>query len=499
MKHFSAAIQTVGELKHFLEEEKVQTAEICAKSILAQVFVSKFDDGQIHEIIDLLNAFSKKVVIAGVSTSGEIFSGRALANRTVVSISFFETARLVPITLDVPKGTEEITGNILVEKLHKITDQIKGFLLLTTSFSIDCGLLLQTLYKSIPGLPLFGGVAGDYLEFKRMLVFSNKRILDEGILAVAMIGEELHLSRHVYCGWQPIGRKMTATKTDGLMLQEIDGKPAFDVYRKYLGIELDKNFQVNTIEFPFLLNRNGQLLARTPFAGREDGSIQFSADIHEGETLQFGYGDINQIIDNSYRIVEEVSNFAPQAIFIYSCSIRRFFLQQDVDREMIPLNEIAPTTGFFTYGEFCDLGNQSPHMNATIVVVGIREGKEKPDPATLKAVKKKHGSEDPYLNRPTRILSRLFYFSNAITKELKETNLELQNKLKEIQTLRGILPICSSCKKIRDDKGYWNLLESYFKKYSDIDFSHGLCPECSDNLYGKEPWYLQMKKDREKK
>ena len=55
---------------------------------------------------------------------------------------------------------------------------------------------------------------------------------------------------------------------------------------------------------------------------------------------------------------------------------------------------------------------------------------------------------------------------------------ELQNALKEIKVLRGILPICSSCKKIRDDKGYWNLIESYILTHSEAEFSHCICPDC---------------------
>ncbi len=75
---------------------------------------------------------------------------------------------------------------------------------------------------------------------------------------------------------------------------------------------------------------------------------------------------------------------------------------------------------------------------------------------------------------------------------------ELQKALDEIKTLEGIVPICSSCKKIRDDKGYWNLLELYIEKHSDASFSHGICPECSEKLYGKEDWYLEMKKKKTK-
>lgn len=55
--------------------------------------------------------------------------------------------------------------------------------------------------------------------------------------------------------------------------------------------------------------------------------------------------------------------------------------------------------------------------------------------------------------------------------------------LNEIMELRSILPICSSCRKIRDDQKYWRSLESYFKKSLDINFSHGICPECAKRLY----------------
>ena len=71
---------------------------------------------------------------------------------------------------------------------------------------------------------------------------------------------------------------------------------------------------------------------------------------------------------------------------------------------------------------------------------------------------------------------------------------ELQDAASQIQTLSGLLPICASCKKIRDDKGYWNNLETYIEKHSDASFSHGICPECSDKLYGDQEWYRKKKR-----
>ncbi len=70
---------------------------------------------------------------------------------------------------------------------------------------------------------------------------------------------------------------------------------------------------------------------------------------------------------------------------------------------------------------------------------------------------------------------------------------ELQEALVEVKTLSGLLPICASCKKIRDDKGYWNQIESYIQAHSEAIFSHGLCPTCTDELYGGKEWYNKLK------
>ena len=60
---------------------------------------------------------------------------------------------------------------------------------------------------------------------------------------------------------------------------------------------------------------------------------------------------------------------------------------------------------------------------------------------------------------------------------------ELQEALSNVKTLSGLIPICASCKKIRDDRGYWNQVEAYIGKHSDAKFSHGICPDCAKKLY----------------
>jgi len=62
---------------------------------------------------------------------------------------------------------------------------------------------------------------------------------------------------------------------------------------------------------------------------------------------------------------------------------------------------------------------------------------------------------------------------------------QIEHSTKEIKTLRGFLPICAGCKKIRDDQGYWTQIETYISQHTDAEFSHGLCPECALRLYGR--------------
>lgn len=67
--------------------------------------------------------------------------------------------------------------------------------------------------------------------------------------------------------------------------------------------------------------------------------------------------------------------------------------------------------------------------------------------------------------------------------ELEARNAELRDALDRVNTLSGLLPICSSCKKIRDDRGYWHQVEVYIQEHSGTEFSHGICPDCMRKLY----------------
>jgi len=98
---------------------------------------------------------------------------------------------------------------------------------------------------------------------------------------------------------------------------------------------------------------------------------------------------------------------------------------------------------------------------------------------------------DGYLVRPIskrELLARVKAMERIIRAERERDELieKLQKALAEIKTLKGFLPICSSCKKIRDDKGYWTQIEAYIRDHSEAEFTHGICPDCFKKLYPDE-------------
>ncbi len=100
-----------------------------------------------------------------------------------------------------------------------------------------------------------------------------------------------------------------------------------------------------------------------------------------------------------------------------------------------------------------------------------------------------------YITKPVKKLELVARVTSALTlkremdarkareRELAEKNRDLEQALSEVKVLRGFIPICASCKKIRDDKGYWQQIETYIQERSEALFSHGICKDCMKKLY----------------
>jgi hypothetical protein len=83
---------------------------------------------------------------------------------------------------------------------------------------------------------------------------------------------------------------------------------------------------------------------------------------------------------------------------------------------------------------------------------------------------------------------------DELIKKLSKANAEKERLLLENKTLRGLLPICSGCKRIRDEKGKWWPLDAYVEKATEAKLSHTICLDCKDAFYGDEDWYKKQQK-----
>ena len=103
----------------------------------------------------------------------------------------------------------------------------------------------------------------------------------------------------------------------------------------------------------------------------------------------------------------------------------------------------------------------------------------------------------PILNEVGTVETVICTSKNITKRKLTEIALKAEHDrlleaMEQIRTLSGLLPICASCKKIRDDKGYWNQIEVYIQKHSDAQFSHGICPDCVKKLYSDDELKRQL-------
>lgn len=99
----------------------------------------------------------------------------------------------------------------------------------------------------------------------------------------------------------------------------------------------------------------------------------------------------------------------------------------------------------------------------------------------------------PFRDRELKAAIEMAIYKQGMEKKQTALIAELKEALEKVKLLSGLLPICSFCKKIRDDEGYWKDVEKFIQVHSGATFSHGICPECMDNQYGEEEWYQHMK------
>jgi signal transduction histidine kinase len=441
MKQFNYNISSIESVADILHSEEVAAFYNC-QSQLIQIF-SAINKAEWYLLLkNMIRKVFPSAVIVGASSVGEISSGKIFTGSTVILFSFFENSSLYMLSYECSPGNEEAVGKKLIKDVELLNLEPKGMLLLSTPISNDSGKLFNSITATDLAFPVFGGGAGDYANKRNTLVFDGINCYKQGVISVVFSGNSLCIEALTYLGYDPLSKEMTITDIGEMSVKTIDDKPAFSVYEKYLGIKADENFFQNCLEFPMLIYRNGRVITRVPFfVDEKDGSIQLVADVQVGEKFRIGYGNPQMIITESIHIQNKIREFQPEAIFLYTCICRRFLMQEEVDLETLPFNGIAPTAGFYTFGEFFADGVSKALLNSTMVAVGFREGIEETKVENIELITNKDTEKDtdPYTNQHTRILSRLLYFISVMTKELEEQNRVLESMNAEKDKFFSIL------------------------------------------------------------
>ncbi len=218
--------------------------------------------------------------------------------------------------------------------------------------------LCDGLSKPPGEIQVFGGAAfASDLDSDEACVFTGDEYIENGIVFLLLGGEELHIQTQFVTGWKPLGSYLHVTKTDGFLLKELNHHSAYEIYYKYLHIKNDENFFYNTLEFPFLYRHNGIDIMRAPVASNPDGSLTMTSNMEENVQARIAYGDPWTILKTTYEAAEKMLSFAPEGITVFSCAARRtFWGNKEVGKETEAYQRLAPTSGFYTAGEFLRTG-----------------------------------------------------------------------------------------------------------------------------------------------
>ena len=366
------------------------------------------------------------------------------------NITFLDSSEVKIMKMEFNQGdTEESYRKILDEVQKDKEHDLKGMEILSSGTHPDLPKMIDEISGLSTKTPLFGAEAGIYnydpikgrgIQFS----FADGKIFQSGIVLIIYLGKDLHIKADYLFGWVPQGKEFTVTKMkDYHCVETIDDLPASDIYRKYLGVDTDEYFILNTVEFPFVIHRNGCSLGRVSPKADLSKRLYFVADIQEGEKIRLSYGNTNHILKNTYAASEDMANFQAESVSLYICGNRSIFLKEDAEKEIDSYRRNNENL-CLVYGtaEIYRLREQGGILNSSLIAVGMREGEKKKQEESLPSgwtidmdeiLREENHREIP-------ISSRLATFLTATTKDLKINN----NKLKHLAEKAQVANVAKS-------------------------------------------------------
>ena len=422
MKQFQFEIRGTEWVQSEMKAARNWLDENPASSVLINVYAGLIEKRRLEKVVAELRQTFPEAMIAGLSSAGEIVHGELVAQSILVIISVFETTKVTMHTYRLKAGEEVATGQEIAAMID-MTPEIKAVELFADSWQISTGKLFPELNKCNSRVKMFGAAPYAHDVKNRMFVFTGEDMENVTLIIMLYAGKDFHVTTDYCIGWQPVGKPMTVTKADGATLYELDGRPAIEIYQKYLQIAPDDHFYDNSFEFPFLLYANDTYMLRVPFSCTADGAIGLVAPVKEGDTMFLSYGDFPTILSELVEAARRMERFRPQYIRLYDCATRKFFWKKNANKELQPFQRVAETGGFYSGGELLRVNGQMIHFSSTLLIVGAREGTNGARESVM-ARRITDAEDTPEMH--TSVVRRMAHYINVLTQEAEEAKNKLQ-------------------------------------------------------------------------
>lgn len=317
--------------------------------------------------------------IVGCSTAGEILNEEVLDNSIVCSAISFSSSSVKVYCESIGSMDESYQiGQSLSSKIDKTG--LKHVMLLSEGLNINGSELIKGIYTGLEGAPVTvtGGLAADQSGFEETVVVCNAAGKSNLVLAIGFYGDKLLVGTGSKGGWDSFGVDRLVTKSKANILYELDGQPALELYKKFLGAHAAA-LPASALLFPLSvkLGDTDISLVRTVLSVNEkDGSMIFAGDIPEGDYVRLMKAGFEKLIDGAAQAAElseiSLNSDAPDFAVLISCVGRKLVLKQRVEEEVEIAREIfgqnCLLSGFYSYGEIgpgtpesqrCELHNQT--------------------------------------------------------------------------------------------------------------------------------------------
>ncbi len=421
MRQFQFIYRNPDEFRNELVKiSQWQKNRITAYTIF-HVFSESLNQENLREICQIIEQETPEALYMGCSTNGNIIEGRA-CEKIVIICNVLEYPSTQAEMIQLPLTSETVYDTI--ERLKNMVAQrewVKSVEMLVTIRGMSMTEFCDGLTELPEKIEVFGGGAFSEDMQNEACVFSKGYdCSDSSVVFLLMGGKDFHITTTHITGWKPLGKKFHVNRSKGSVLYELDGKPAYDVYYRYLNIRNDEHFFSNTLEFPFFYEHHGINILRAPIASNSDGSLQMTANIDENVIARMAYGDPWTILQNIREGGHHIREFHPDAIRVYSCAARKTFWGiNEISKETLPFQSIAPTSGFYTSGEFLRTNGYVNQHNVTLVIAAMREG----NPVISN---NQFEMDEEHFSGKVSMINRLATFIEAATEELEEANRKLE-------------------------------------------------------------------------